>query len=117
MEQRNGDRKAVALDAVVVCPCFGLLRGEIVDLAAGGMYIQAETSIVPIGAEVSVNFQPGAEICAHCLSARCEVVHQNPHGFGVRFVGLDAECRSALAALLPASPPGAVRSTRLQRAL
>ena len=68
MEQRTDDRKAVSFDAVVGCPRFGLIRGRIVDLGLGGLYIRAETSIVPIGARVSVTFQPGEDICGDCLS-------------------------------------------------
>ena len=57
MEQRNCERKIVSLDAVVSCERFGLIRGCITDLAHGGLYIRAETSIVPIGAEVTVTFK------------------------------------------------------------
>ena len=52
MEQRAAGRQPVDLDAVVVCPRFGLLRAVIVDLAPGGARVRVETNIVPIGAEV-----------------------------------------------------------------
>ena len=104
MEQRKGDRKLVSLDAVVGCSRFGLIRGEIVDLAPGGLYVKAETSIVPIGAEVTVTFQPGEDICRECLSIHGRVAHQSLQGFGITFENLDANCSAALERLLPLMP-------------
>lgn len=116
MEQRISDRKAVSFDAVVGCPRFGLIRGRIVDLGFGGLYIKAETSIVPIGADVSVTFQPGEGICNDCLSVKGRVTHQSRHGFGVEFDGPDADCRAALGRLLPQMPFVPVRAPRVLRA-
>lgn len=104
MEHRQCERKAIALDAVVACTRFGLIRGRIVDLGVGGLYIRAETSIVPIGAEVTVTFQPAAGVCQTCMSLKGRVAHQSLHGFGVAFGELDAGCRRALRQLLPGQP-------------
>lgn len=114
MEQRIHGRRAAALDAVVGCPRFGLLRGRIADLGPGGLYIQAETSIVPIGAEVTVTFQPDKAIDNERVSIKGRVVHQNLHGFGVEFDELEAHCRIALQRMLPMMPavPGGAAPVR-----
>lgn len=116
MEQRKGDRKAVSLDAVVTCPRFGLIRGRIIDLDHGGLYIRAETRIVPIGAEVTVTFQPGDEICDACLSIQGRVAHQSLQGFGIAFDAVDATCGDALDRLLPTMPAVPTRALPVLRA-
>lgn len=116
MEQRNSDRKMVSLDAVVGCSRFGLIRGEIVDLAEGGLYVRAETSIVPIGAAVTVTFQPGEEVCRHCLSIQGRVAHQSLQGFGIEFDALDVSCSDALSRLLPTMPSAPTGGMPLLRA-
>ena len=100
MEQRSGERKAVSLDAVVACARFGLIRGRIVDLGLGGLYIEAQTSIVPIDAEVSVTFRSGDD----WLKIKGRVRHQSLQGFGIRFDAPDADCLQALQRLLPTMP-------------
>lgn len=117
MEQRAFERKAVSLSAVVACPRFGLIRGEIVDLGMGGMYVSAETSIVPIGADVTVTFQPGGDICNDCVTVRGRVSHQSLQGFGIEFDDLDAPCRKALGRLLPGMPPVPRKAPRALRAI
>ena len=117
MEQRNSDRKAVSLDAVIACSRFGLIRGRIVDLGLNGLYIRAETSIVPIGAVVTVTFQPGAVTHSACLSIRGRVAHQSLHGFGVEFDDLEAHCRKALDRLLPQMPLVPARAAPVLRAV
>ena len=105
MEQRNGQRKVVSLDAVVGCVRFGLIRGRITDMGEGGLYIRAETSIVPIGSDVTVTFQPDSELCQGCLTVRGRVCHQSLQGFGIVFADLDPDCASMLRQWLPAMPP------------
>lgn len=117
MEQRNADRKTVSMDAVVGCPRFGLLRGRIVDIGLGGLYVKAETSIVPIGAEVTVTFQPDEAGTGGCMSLKGRVAHQSLHGFGIRFDELDAECRDMLSRLLPMMPPVPRRAPPVLRAV
>ena len=117
MEQRSCERKMVSLDAVVGCPRFGLIRGRIIDLAEGGLYIRAETSIVPIGAEVTVTFQPGDNICSDCMSVKGYVSHQSLHGFGISFVDLDARCKAVLDELLPQHPAVPLKAAPVLRAL
>lgn len=116
MEQRINERKAVSLDAVVGCPRFGLIRGRIIDLGLDGLYISAQTSIVPIGAEVTVTFQPGADICDECMIVQGRVSHQSLQGFGIEFSRLDESCRSALQRLLPMMPPAPERAAPALRA-
>jgi hypothetical protein len=117
MEHRNSERKAVSLDAVIGCPRFGLIRGRIEDLGLDGLYISAQTSIVPIGAEVTVTFPPGEEICPGCLSIKGRVRHQSLQGFGVEFLSPEPRCLEALERLLPAMPPTLVRAAPLLRAI
>ncbi len=117
MDQRIRDRKAVSLEAVVGCPRFGLIRGRIVDLGEGGLYIRAETSIVPIGAVVTVSFKPGEAANGRCLSARGRVAHQSLQGFGIEFVDLDATGRDMLARILPEMPPVPARAAPVLRML
>lgn len=105
MEQRISDRRLASLDAIVGCPRFGLLRGRIIDIGRGGLYVRAETSLVPLGARVTVTFQPGEGVCNTCLSIDGRVVHQSLHGFGVEFGPLEAHCHAALERLLPMMPP------------
>ncbi|MCB1790024.1 MAG: PilZ domain-containing protein [Gammaproteobacteria bacterium] len=116
MEQRNSDRKSVSLGAVVACSRFGLIRGQISDLAEGGLYVRAETSIVPIGASVTVTFRPDDQICHDCLSVRGRVAHQSLHGFGIAFEDIDAKCSAILAQLLPAMPLAPQRAMPVLRA-
>jgi hypothetical protein len=117
MEQRSGERKAVSLDAVVGCPRFGLIRGRIVDLSLGGLYISAETSIVPIGAQVTVTFQPGDELCDECLSVCGRVSHQSLHGFGIAFEDLGTACRQVLDRMLPDKPAVPIKAAPILRAI
>jgi len=117
MEQRTFERKAVSLDAVVGCTRFGLLRGRIVDLALGGLYVSAETSIVPIGAEVTVTFQPGEGLDTDCLSVRGRVSHQSLHGFGIEFDDLEPCSREVLDRLLLSMPRVPQRAAPVLRAI
>ena len=116
MEQRNSERKEVSIDAVVACTRFGLIRGEIVDMGIGGLYIRAETRIVPIGSDVSVTFQPGAEIWKGCLTLEGRVSHQSLQGFGIAFGDISTECLASLETLLldrptvPQCAPPALRA-------
>ena len=117
MEQRQHERKAVAMDAVIACTRFGLIRGEIIDLSHGGLYIRAETSIVPLGSEVSVTFQPGTDIHRSCLTLKGRVSHQSLQGFGVAFDMIDSPCRQALDAFLPGMPAVPSRAMPALRAI
>jgi hypothetical protein len=117
MEHRKSERKAVSLDAVIGCTRFGLIRGRIVDLGPDGLYISAQTSIVPLGAEVTVTFMPGEEICPGCLSVKGRVRHQSLEGFGVEFSSPEPRCREALERLLPTMPPTPYRAAPLLRAI
>lgn len=113
MEQRAAVRQPVRIDAVVVCPRFGLLRAVIVDLGPGGVGVRAETNIVPIGAEVTVSFCSDRLPQGSSLALRGAVVHQSVHGFGVRFSGLDPDVRRVLARLSESAvPPPAERAAR-----
>jgi hypothetical protein len=116
VEQRAAGRQPVDLDAVVVCPRFGLLRAVIVDLGPGGVRVRAETNIVPIGAEVSVSFRPDRSPDGRSLAFRGSVVHQSVHGFGIRFCNLDPEVRRMLARLLEGGAPLPVARASRQRA-
>ena len=116
MEHRNSERKATSLDAVITCSRFGLLRGRILDLGLDGLYISAQTSIVPIGAAVTVTFQPDQEICNKCLSVKGQVSHQSLQGFGVEFVDLDPNCREVLLRLLPRMPSVPMKAASVLRA-
>lgn len=104
MGQRTGDRKAVAFEAVVSCPRFGMIRGVITDIGDGGLYISAETRIVPIGSNVSVTFQPECAICEGAMTVRGRVCHQSLQGFGIVFESLEPHCRAVLARFLPEMP-------------
>lgn len=117
MEQRSSERKAVSLEAVVGCPRFGLIRGRIVDLGLGGLYIRAETSIVPIGAIVTVTFQPAEGICGDCMSLKGRVSHQSLHGFGIEFEALEPGCLEVLQRLLNVMPPAPAKAAPVLRAI
>lgn len=105
MEHRAYERRAVSAEAVVACPRFGMIRGQITDIGEGGLYVSAETSIVPIGSEVSVTFRPDCLLCdgAH-ISVSGRVSHQSLHGFGIAFDELEPHCREVLARYLPEMP-------------
>jgi hypothetical protein len=117
MEQRRVERKMVSMDAVIACARFGLIRGRIVDLGMGGGYIKAETSIVPIGSEVTVTFQPDSALCSDCLTVNGRVSHQSLHGFGIEFHGLDRQCEWVLRNFLPGMPPVPARAAPVLRAI
>jgi len=101
MEQSSSGRKPISLDAVVGCARFGLIRGRIVEFGLDGLYIKAETNIVPIGAEVTVTFQPSDGVCSDCLCVTGRVSHQSPQGFGVELDPPDPRCREFLQRHLP----------------
>jgi hypothetical protein len=117
MEQRSSERKAVSLDAVVGCARFGLIRGRIVDLGLDGLYIRAETSIVPIGAVVTVTFQPVEGRCGDCLSLKGRVRHQSLHGFGIEFDTLEPGCLGVLQRMLLVMPPLPSKAAPVLRAI
>lgn len=117
MEQRLDERKAVALDAVIACSRFGLIRGQIVDLGLGGAYVSANTSIVPLGSEVTLTFQPDSGLCDRCVTLKGEVRHQSLQGFGIAFVDLDVDCRQLLQQWLPSMPPVPARAAPVLRAI
>ena len=112
MEQTRSGRKAISLDAVVGCARFGLIRGRIVEFGLNALYIKAETSIVPIGAEVTVTFQPGDGVCSDCLSVTGRVSHQSRQGFGVQLDPPGPRCREFLQRNLSMVP----RRTRMKAA-
>ena len=96
MERRSSGRKPTSFDAVIGCARFGLIRGRIIELGLDRLYIKAETRIVPIGAAVTVTFQPGDGVCSDCLSVSGRVSHQSPQGFGVQLDSPDPRCREFL---------------------
>ena len=102
MEQLDLESNPLRLDAVVACARFGMIRGNITRIGSNGLYIEAQTSIVPIGAEVSVTFQPQQSLSDACVSLQGVVSHQNPRGFGITFTEVSAACRKALDRLLTA---------------
>jgi hypothetical protein len=115
MGQRSGERKAVSLDAVVGCARFGLLRGRIVDLGLGGLYVEAQTSIVPIGAEVTVTFQAAEGADTRWLSLQGRVSHQSLQGFGIAFEPPGDDCIEILQRLLPAMSPVPLKAAPVLR--
>jgi hypothetical protein len=118
MDQRGKCRKRVSLEAVLACPRFGLMKGLITDLSLGGLYFKAETAIVPIGAEVSVTFQPQQEMSSACLTLAGRVVHQSLRGFGIVFDDdMPETCRCMLGELLPELQPVAEQPRSLRSAL
>ena len=115
MDQRIYNRKAVSLRAVVSSVRFGSIRGSILDLGETGLYVRAETSIVPIGAEVTVSVQPGGTNSGNCLRARGRIAHQSLQGFGIEFIELDAVGRDRLARMLSDMPLAPSRAAPVLR--
>jgi hypothetical protein len=114
MEQTRSGRKAISLDAVIGCARFGLIRGRIIEFGLNALYIKAETSIVPIGAEVTVTFQPGDGVCSDCLSVTGRVTHQSRQGFGVELDPPGPRCREFLQRNLPVARRRARMKTAAQ---
>jgi len=100
MEQHDLESNSIRLDAVVACTRFGLIRGSITQIDGEGLYIEAQTSIVPIDVEVSVTFQPQQTLSDACVSLKGVVSHQNPRGFSISFTDVPPACREALELLL-----------------
>ena len=117
MEHRRNGRKPISLDAVVGCARFGLIRGRIVEVGPEELYIKADAGLVPIGAEVTVTFQPSDGICSDCLSVSGRVNRQNPHGFGVKLDAPDPRCREFLLRHLPVVPKARLKAVPELRAL
>lgn len=116
MEQRSQVRKPADLGAVVSCPQFGLFRGQIENLSLQGMYVRTTNVAICLNAPVTVTFQPEPEQPLQNCNAGGVVVHQDRHGFGIRFANLKSECRQALLGLLddlPETGEGALGSGRL----
>jgi hypothetical protein len=94
------------------------MKGLITDLSLGGLYFKAATAIVPIGAEVSVTFQPQHETSAACLTLVGRVVHQSLRGFGIVFDDdMPGTCRCVLGELLLERQPVAEQPRPLQSAV
>ena len=92
MERRAYQRTPVAVEAVVACPRFGLIRGTIADIGPDGAYVEVPRPMVPIDVDVTVTFQPEAD--ADSVTLFGHVRHQNDRGFGLVF---DAACAEGLA--------------------
>jgi hypothetical protein len=90
-----------------------MIRGWISDISAGGLYLNAAASIVPIGSPVSVTFQPEQGISDDCLTLNGHVVHQSPDGVGIAFDSLSESCLQAIAGLLPSLPVHPMSLTRM----
>ena len=117
MEHIRNGRKPISLDAVVGCARFGLIRGRIVEVGPEELYIKADARLVPVGAEVTVTFQPGDGICSDCLSVSGRVSRQNPHGFGIELDAPDPRCREFLLRHLPVVPKARLKALPELRAL
>ena len=117
MIRRAGGRRAVSLDAVIACARFGMIRGNVMDIGDGGLYVSAETRIVPIGSEVSVTFNPDPTFYDRPLTIQGQVVHQSLQGFGIMFDDLDSDCRDALDRFLPQMPEAPERARSALRAV
>lgn len=117
MEQRSGERKAASLDAVVSCARFGLIRGRIVNLAMGGLYVEADTCIVPIGVQVTVTFRSigGAE--GRWLHLKGRVSHQSLEGFGIEFDSPGEDGRRVLQQVLPNLPSAPAKAFPVLRVI
>jgi hypothetical protein len=100
MDQQKTERNSVSLDTVVTCTRFGMIRGRMKELGPDTMFIEARSSIVPIGADVSVTFQPAQLVSNACVSLKGVVMHQDDRGFGVKFVDVPPACRRALDRLM-----------------
>ena len=72
---------------------------------------------MPIGAEVTVTFQPSDGVCSDCLSVSGRVSRQNPHGFGVELDAPDPRCREFLLRHLPVVPKARLKAVPELRAL
>lgn len=116
MEYRRNGRKPISLDAVVGCARFGLIRGRIVEVGLQELYIKADARLVPVGAEVTVTFQPSDGICSDCLSVSGRVSHQNVHGFGVKLDAPGPRCREFLLRHLPVVPKARLKTVPELRA-
>jgi hypothetical protein len=117
MMVRVHERKAVGLHAVVACPRFGMLRGMVTDLSLGGLYVSAETRIVPIGAEVSVTVALDPSSGEPALTLPGRVSHQSLQGFGIEFEGLDADSEARLCGYLSHRPATRAYAPPVLRAL
>lgn len=117
MAERVQVRRQVEIDAVISCPRFGLLRGTITDLSEHGLYVRADTIIVPIGAEVEITFRPDCPLCDAPLTVQGMVRHQSLHGFGIEFDALAPGCHEVLSAFLPAMPRAPAHAYPILRAL
>jgi len=117
MEHRRNGRKPISLDAVVGCSRFGLIRGRIVEVGPDELYIKADASLVPVGAEVTVTFQPGDGVCSDCLSVNGHISRQNAYGFGVALDAPGPRCREFLLRHLPVVPKARLRAVPELRAL
>lgn len=103
MEHRYTNRKPLEIGVLVSCPRVGVIRGQTIDVSAGGMFVGSECVTVPRNSPVTVSFQPDQDQPLVCFRARAMVIHQDEHGFGLMFDELGAECRHALSELLAAT--------------
>lgn len=119
MEQQNSERNPVCLDSVVTCTRFGMIRGCIRSVGAEEVYVEAKTSLVPIGAEVSVTFQPVQLVSNACVSFKGIVSRQDLRGFSIRLVDVPPACRCALDRLMgnPSSDEGLSGDSALRTAV
>lgn len=99
MEQRLDPRLPVDLHAVIVCPQFGLFRGEIENASTSGVFIRTRNVNICVNAKITMTLQEGDQPDA-LYEAEGVVVHQNRKGFGVRLLRADEHCRRLLERIL-----------------
>lgn len=104
MEQRNSTRCVTDMHAVVSCPRFGLFRGAVENVSHDGLYVRTRNVSMCLNAPVTVTLQADSSDPDSCCEAVGVVVHQDSHGFGVRFSGMDTRCRDLLEQTLSGIP-------------
>ncbi len=100
MEHRYTERKQMAINVVVSCARFGLVRGRTVDIGCGGMFVETDCIVMPLNAPVTVSFDPSGAGGLACVQVKAMVVHQRAGGFGLMFDDLEPACRELLRGLL-----------------
>lgn len=106
MDHRVMNRKPLLMNVQVSSPQLGLVLGQTADLTMSGMFIQTQSTPVPLHERVTISFQPDPDNLTITCRTKAVVVRHDETGFGVRFLSLPPDCEQALRGMVAVKQSG-----------
>lgn len=85
MELRNYTRLPFQLNVALSYPDLGIVSGKVVDLAPEGMFVDTGYVMLPVGAEIVLNFSLPVYEGEYHIDTQAVVIHQQSNGVGLNF--------------------------------